>query len=619
MKFYSSEVAEMNDIIRKMLNLVKKGSFNAVKHIFLYGVNVVLDFFYSNLWMCIFYMFLLGGIAMYQWTPDGSLAISVETLLRGLRSSVLPALLLMTLRGIILVGKPRMWRRLIAGFLTTLTVIPCMSETWMSFMLHTRISDRIIRLIADTNPGESGEFLNLYLLTPKSIGILAGYLLLLKIIYDLLKWVGKRMLRLSENDILRHLQQGVAILLIGAGIWWWALPAENNYNAENSLNTFHRLQKMIAVHQRTLKNIKALEKTPSLADGRIKDAATPPAHIIWIIGESDSKAHWSLYGYPLPTTPEMERLMNEGDLLRYEDVICFEPRTYRMMEILFTPYVVREHSSRYLKTPLTPMILRKAGYKVRLHDNQATLVRGDDQAEVGTSNFMNSKVLSNANFDYRNDRMFTYDIDLINEGLRVMKEDKGDSVPTLDIFHLNGQHFSAENRYPEGFGKFTQRDYSHRMDLSNEEKRQVAAYDNATMYVDKVLAHLMESLRGEDVVIIYHPDHGEEMNDERHCHVRTMDSHKLPQSAPYVLEIPFLVFTTPEFRQNHPDLYLRLERAADEKQSLIYFSHYLLDVAEVDSKYHRAEYSPLSPEWSRPARVVKEIGTYDHWKQQHRP
>ncbi|MDE6811913.1 MAG: phosphoethanolamine transferase, partial [Muribaculaceae bacterium] len=528
----------------------------------------------------------------------------------------LPALLLMVLRGAILIGSPGCWRRTAAGAVTTAVTIPCMTETWLSFMLHTRWSDRIIRLIADTNPGESGEFLNLYLFTPKSAGIIIGYLATVRILYVILKYAGHK-LRLTESASGFGVRRWIGIIMIAAGIVWWSLPAENNYNAENSLNTFRRLHKMLAVHNRTLKNIKALEKTPSLADGRMKDDEPAPEHIIWVIGESDSKAHWSLYGYSRSTTPEMERLADEGNLLKYEDVICFEPRTYRMMEILFTPYVVREHSSRYLKTPLTPMILRKAGYKVRLHDNQATLVRGDDQAEVGTSNFMNSRVLSKANFDYRNELMYTYDMDLIEAGLRIMDKDRSSGTPTMDIFHLNGQHFSAANRYPEGFGKFTAADYSDRKELSSGERGQVAAYDNATLYVDRVLSRLMEAMKEEDAVIIYHPDHGEEMNDERHCHVRTMDSHKLPQSAPYVLEIPFLVYTTPLFRERHPDLYSRLQGAAAEKQSLIYFSHFLLDVAGVESKYKRPEYSPLSPQWSRPSRIVKEIGNYDRWKEKH--
>ena len=585
------------------------------------GCAGFIDILYSNLWMCLFYMLQLGGIALFLWTPDGSLQLSCTGLLRGLRSAFLPAAVLMTVRALVLLGRPGRWRRLAAGCITALVMLPCMAETWMSFMLHTRWSDRIIRLIADTNPGESGEFFSLYLLTPKSLCVLAGYLLASWIAYRGLR-LARHALRMPQRHALRGALRAGTVLLLGAGVWWWSLPAENNFNAENSLNTFTRMHKMMAVHRRTLKNIKALEKTPALADGHIPDSVSPPAHIVWVIGESDSKAHWSLYGYGLPTTPHMERRAAEGEVLKYEDVVCFEPRTYRMMEILFSPYVVREKSALYLKNPLTPMLLRKAGYAVRLHDNQATLVRGDDQAEVGTSNFMNSRVLSHANFDWRNDRMYRYDMDLLRAAMPMLREPSAhDSVsrPTVDILHINGQHFSAENRYPAGFGPFTAADYPSRTDLSLEEKGQVAAYDNATLYVDAFLDALMDSLKGQDAVVIYHPDHGEEMNDERHCHVRTMDSHKLARSAPYVLEIPFLIYTTPEFRRLHPGLYSRLRAAASEKQSLIYFSHFLLDVAGVDSRFRRPEFSPLSPEWSRPPRVVKDIGAYDRWLERVRP
>ncbi len=569
----------------------------------------IADFLYRNLWACLFYMYLLAFVALFIWNPDGSLSFSGTSLLRGLRSAFLPAASLMIIRGLILICHPGIVRRLCAGTLTSIIVVISFSEIWLSFMLHTRWSDRLIRLIADTGSGETEEFLRLYLLTPKSIGILLGFLLFTKILYDVLRRLGR--LLGKPKGVWKIISRIGVICLLALGYYWWSLPRENDYNTENSVNTLTRIDKMVKVYNKNLKIIKTLERTPRLADGFIPDTVSPPARIIWVIGESDSKAHWSLYGYRLPTTPEMQRLYDEGNLLKFEDVICYEPRTYRMMEILFSPHVITDSAKYYFKRPLTPMILRKAGYTVRLHDNQATLVKGDDQAEVGTCNFMNSIILSNANFDYRNDRLYRYDKDLLNAEEPMLLP--SDSL-VLDIFHLNGQHFSAVNRYPENLGFFTTPDYSERKGYSEEEKRMIAEYDNATRYVDQVLSKLAASVAVQDAIIIYHPDHGEEMNDERHCHVRTMDSHKLAKSAPYVLEIPFIIYTTPKFRELHPDLYSRLQSAAAKPQSLIYFSHLLLDIAGVESQYKRPEFSPLSPKWSAPPRIVKDIGSYDKWR-----
>lgn len=592
-------------------------------------------FVWRNLRTIIFYMLLLAAVTLFEWRQDATLNLNLHNFSQGLRSSFLLAACLGIVHGLLVLiariangchgrvdnsnrdVQVRLWRRCIfwvlrsvASIITIFLCIASYVEIWISFMLHSRWSDRIIRLIVDTNKGESSEFIERYLFTSKSIFISVGFCVAFVGLYILLRFIGKSW-TISADRKIRISQQWGAAALLAIGTWWWSLPPENNFNAENNFNTLLRLHKMMKVHEKTLKNIKALEKTPRLADGVIPRDADAPTRIVWIIGESDSKAHWSLYGYPLPTTPRMQRLAEEGDLLRFSDVICFEPRTYRMMEILFSPYIVTDSTKYYLRQPLTPMILRKAGFKVRLHDNQATLVRGDDQAEVGTCNFMNSLVLSRANFDYRNERMYKYDMELL-DAEREMLHDR-DSL-TIDIFHINGQHFSAENRYPEGFGKFDQDDYRHRRDLNVEERRQVAFYDNATLYVDSLLMKIYEEVRGQDAVIIYHPDHGEEMNDKRHSHVRTMDSHKIPEAAPYVLEIPFIVITTPEFRSVHPKLYERLVKASVEKQSLIYFSHFLLDLAGVESKYKRSDLSPLSSEWRRPPRIVKDISNYDKWK-----
>ena len=594
--------------------------------------GAIARFLWANLHTIFFYMYLLAAVTLLQWEQDATLTLSPHNFSQGLRSGFLLSTLLAIIHGLLTVSGRRLlrcslraglsgaavlWSRIsgwtlrgLGCLLTILIAVSSYVEIWISFMLHSRWSDRIIRLIADTNRGESGEFLERYLFTPKSIAVTAGYIILTICVWYIFGRLG-RMLRISSKRPIRIGQQWGVVVVLCLGTWWWSLPPENNFNAENNFNTLLRFHKMMKVHERSIKNIKALEKTPALADGVIPEGADAPARIIWIIGESDSKAHWNLYGYPLPTTPRMDRLKKEGDLLQFDDVICFEPRTYRMMEILFSPYVVTDSTKYYLRQPLTPMIMRKAGYAVRLHDNQATLLRGDDQAEVGTCNFMNSIKLSRANFDYRNERMYPYDMQLFDAEKAMLNDS---TRLTLDIFHINGQHFSAENRYPAGFGKFTAGDYPHRKDLNMEQRRQIACYDNATLYVDSLLMRFFEEIKGQDAIIIYHPDHGEEMNDERACHVRTMDSHKIPEAAPYVLEIPFIVITTPEFRALHPALYARLEKAASEKQSLIYFSHFLLDVAGVESKYKRPELSPLSPEWRRPGRIVKDISNYDVWK-----
>lgn len=575
------------------------------------AIGKMLCFFGHQAGMTVWYVFALSVVTLFVWELDGTLELSWHNFGQGIRSAVIPALILAVIRGIVLLGKPRLWQRLIAGLLTTLVTLMSVAEIWLSFILRTRWSDRIIRLIADTGKSESGEFLQLYFLTPRSLGVVTGYLLILRVFYDILRRVDTR--HLSGRRCIRR--GTVYIVAAVAGIVWGLQPPENNYNALNSINTAERLVWVTKLYKKSLANVRVLENTVGLADGHLRAGYVPPERIVWVIGESDSRAHWSAYGYNLPTTPCMEALRDSGQLIVFDDVICFEPRTYRMMEILFSPYVVTQPSRQYLTNPLTPMLLRKAGYTVRLHDNQATLVKGDDQAEVGTGNFMNSWKLSHANFDYRNDRMYDYDGELLTAESEMLH----DSIrQTLDIFHINGQHFFAGNRYPGGFGRFAVEDYSNRVELSKAEKEQVAAYDNATLYVDSLLNCLMEELRGQDAILIYHPDHGEEMNDERHCSMRQLDSHKIPEAAPYVLEIPFVVFTTPEFRSKHPQLYASLKRAASEKQSLIYFSHLLLDLAGVESRYLKREYSPFSEEWCAPPRVVKDIGTYDVWKSKNR-
>ncbi len=564
------------------------------------------NFVYRNLWIALFYIIVLALAGTFFWNNEGELQISLHGFFQGVRGAILIGLILMVFHGLVGLGRPGIWRRSIAAIPAVAVCALSFSELWMLQMLHSRWSDRIIRLIADTDNSEAGEFFTNYLFSFRSFAIFIACLLFFIALYDVLRVVGNKMQDWRPKALFSWLAVGLA----GVGIWWWSLPPENNYNALNSTDSFTRICKMVKLYRWSLNNVKALERTPRLADGKMREGFTPPARIIWVIGESDSKAHWSAYGYRMPTTPRIDSLRKNDGLIIFDDVISFEPRTYRMMELMFSPFVVTQHSKEYVRQPLTPMLLRKAGYTVRLHDNQATLVRGDDQAEIGTGNFMNSWVLSNANFDWRNEQMYRYDAQLFESACGMLN----DSIsPTFDIFHINGQHFSAVKRYPQGFGRFSAANYNWRPDLSMSEKQQVAEYDNATLYLDSILMRLIEMVSGQDAVIIYHPDHGEEMNDERHCSVRTMDSHKIRESAPYVLEIPFVVYATPEFQHLHPEMYDRLKQAASRKWSVAYVSQFLLDLAGVESRYFKPGFSPLSDQWTSPPRLVKEIGDYDRF------
>ena len=59
--------------------------------------------------------------------------------------------------------------------------------------------------------------------------------------------------------------------------------------------------------------------------------------IVIIIGESFSKHHSSLYGYPLPTNPRLEERLRRGELFVFRDVVSPANLTTSVLSNLFSP------------------------------------------------------------------------------------------------------------------------------------------------------------------------------------------------------------------------------------------------------------------------------------------
>ncbi|MDE7407900.1 MAG: sulfatase-like hydrolase/transferase, partial [Muribaculaceae bacterium] len=165
---------------------------------------------------------------------------------------------------------------------------------------------------------------------------------------------------------------------------------------------------------------------------------------------------------------------------------------------------------------------------------------------------------------------------------------------SLTMIHLNGQHIPAENRYPDSFRHFTASDYTDRSNLDNSQRLDIASYDNATLYNDSVLGRIFSLVQGKDAIVLYHTDHGEEIHDYRNHYGRTLEP-VTPHIYNCIYHIPMVVYTTPEFRSNHADLYRRLEQAAQRPFNITHIPHLIITIGGVTTPWYRPQADPLSP------------------------
>ncbi len=82
-------------------------------------------------------------------------------------------------------------------------------------------------------------------------------------------------------------------------------------------------------------------------------------------------------------------------------------------------------------------------------------------------------------------------------------------------------------------------------------------YDNSVAYNDFVINSIIDTLaqhQGEKSVMIYFSDHGEELYDKR-----DFAGHAYEKISPYMCQIPFMIWVSPEYKEHNPDIIFNTE------------------------------------------------------------
>ncbi|MBR1871446.1 MAG: phosphoethanolamine transferase [Kiritimatiellae bacterium] len=273
-----------------------------------------------------------------------------------------------------------------------------------------------------------------------------------------------------------------------------------------------------------------------------------------MIGESATWRNWHLYGYGRDTTPEMDKLAANGELVVFRDVVSVGCLTSAEVRRLVTdcPFE-REWQSRYSLAH----ILAKAGIDCSIASAQP--VGAWSKTDVlyalfnGCSKREYSKIdigVGAANFCGHDHKM-----------LPVLEEWLSGKASGGRVFfvHLCGSHFPCESEYlntihSAEWDEDTVDDATR--NLSEKARRLVNRYDRAIHYEDMVLGRIVELLKqnSRPSLMLYISDHGES----------PQRGHWRDYSAAECYEVPFICWLSEAFRELRPELAERLEAAKDK-------------------------------------------------------
>ncbi len=325
---------------------------------------------------------------------------------------------------------------------------------------------------------------------------------------------------------------------------------------------------------------------------KIDSCSHASPNIMLYIGESYIKRHAQVYGYPLPTTPRLQQEMDNGNLTLIADASTIEPQTSTVFKNMLSMHSV-DQPDTWMSQPLFPQLLKLAGYRVAFISSQFTLEGHNIWNSTGGF-FLRDPNVSKLLLDYQSPKRCLYDDELLAEVSPNMT-----STYNMLMFHVKGQHVSFDKGYPPERTHFTVKDYAARRELNDEQRQDVAHYDNCTLFQDSICGALFDRFAQQDMVIVFVSDHGENAYDDGKTMGR-VHSNLTPAQVKSEYEIPMWIWCSPRYRELHPDMVQKIRAAASRPFQIDDMPHLILDLAGLSCKYYDPSRDLLSPTFNTP-------------------
>ena len=344
-------------------------------------------------------------------------------------------------------------------------------------------------------------------------------------------------------------------------------------------------------------------------------------HIVFVIGESYNKHHSQLYGYRHETTPRQVELQKKGNLIPFTDVIAPFNLTSFVFKNIFSVHAVGDKGD-WCDDPLFPELFRRAGYRVSFITNQFLPQAKEAVYDFSGGFFLNNPLLSKAQFDVRNTRLYKFDAGVLRDYDQIVMKDreKNPDVPRLTILHLKGQHTNYHDRFPKDRKHFNEKDYKKDWpEMSKRCRMLLADYDNATLYNDSIMSEIIKRFEEEDAIVVYMSDHGEEaFGDGLEIFGRNHSAQIDFRLAHEEYEIPLWIWYSKEYARKHPDIVKQVKNASNRPFMTDNISQVLLYLAGIQSPHYRDEYNVLSDGYNaRRERIIKNTVNYDELREDH--
>ena len=546
-----------------------------------------------------------------------------------------------------------------------LTLIPRKLRIWVKGLLYiffygvsvvdmycyerfeSTLTPTMLMLVGETNAQEAQEFLSGYL-SWDVVKTNVGWILLLALIHILWTFLRRLLRKWRERMILPKVQPAfvtglrvvfscvIAWLLYDAFSQTWpnkvAIGRLFSYDTIGQVE--HELTKKdqaklyvppyrlaFSLYANRLASRQIVQLEAASKKIRIDSCSFRVPEIVLVIGESYNKHHSQLYGYDKPTTPRQMAMAADSSLVVFTDVVASVNLTSFVFKHMLSLWAVGEEGE-WCDEPLFPEVFRKAGYQVDFLTNQFQPKAKDAVYDFSGGFFLNDPDFSKRQFDTRNSRTYRYDETLLKAYDALNQKDQSrDSLETskiqgrLTILHLMGSHVDYRARYPKQRQYFSPSMYQ-RPELTDKQRRILSEYDNSLRYNDSILWAVTQRFADKDAVVIYVPDHAEEIFDGKpYIYGRMHGANIDYRLARNEMEIPFWIWGSPRYIERHPYGWKAIQAAKDRPLMTDVLPHLLLYLGGISTPLYHPELNVITPEYNtRRPRILKGVTDYNMLK-----
>jgi len=230
-----------------------------------------------------------------------------------------------------------------------------------------------------------------------------------------------------------------------------------------------------------------------LAGSFLQNNTGKPGIYVLVIGESQNPTRMSAYGYKLKTTPWLESMASNPNMLLFQHAYACQVQTVPALTYALT--AKNQYNTVSLKNAVSLIdVAKAAGYQTVWLSNQVRYGSWGTPVTV-IAEEADQKIWTNSHQGNTLDTEHC-DGELVNRLQEIARTDK-----MLIVVHLMGNHVSYHKRYPLEYEIFR-----------GEGDR--SKYDNSILYNDFVMKSLLEKVISwpEFKGLIYFSDHGEGVN-----------------------------------------------------------------------------------------------------------